>query len=263
MESPLEERYASLEQAARDRLDAYRTAVSLEKDKEVTEKLMDRFLTAQDAYMAFAKVAVGNAGRYPRTGFRTIEAFQEFAYQALKEVAREGVVSFTVVDLNNLKGMNDLGELLGDHCLDRMAAIVKANVRSQDIIGSPSSRSDELYILSPRTGEAGVGILERRLNAALEDPANCFEPTLDNSGYVKVSAAVGRTTVTHQDLMGDGAVRELDFKANILPAYEMMRAEANANMRARKSEMYFADSTLKRGEKPRIYSEADLAELVK
>ena len=68
--------------------------------------------------------------------------------------AREtgGKVAVFIFDLDNFKNFNDTnGHLMGDHLLTNLAALVKDNVRSDDIFGRFGGE-EFLLVMPNRTG---------------------------------------------------------------------------------------------------------------
>jgi diguanylate cyclase (GGDEF)-like protein/PAS domain S-box-containing protein len=76
-------------------------------------------------------------------------------------------VSIIVTDMDKLKSVNDqYGHSVGDRVIQKVAAIILESVRSEDI--AARTGGDEFTILLPKTGEAVVGDIVKRLQINIQ-----------------------------------------------------------------------------------------------
>jgi diguanylate cyclase (GGDEF)-like protein len=115
-----------------------------------------------------------------------------FLLEALdKEIARcqrqQSPVGLLFVDVDGFKAINDdLGHLMGDHLLKRVAAALSATLRQADILARYGG--DEFLILPMAPNEAGLPQLAERLRLAVE------QRELEAAGIpVAVGVSIGGT----------------------------------------------------------------------
>jgi diguanylate cyclase (GGDEF)-like protein/PAS domain S-box-containing protein len=138
-------------------------------------------------YEAVKKLAVtdGLTGIFNRTYFE--------AELARIEEAHEFPVSLVVVDLDNMKVINDRqGHPVGDHLLRRTAAVLQTVLRAEDILARIGG--DEFAMLLPRTNLDTAERLVASIRAAVDADNVCF-PDLT------LQLSLGLSTAEHANLM--------------------------------------------------------------
>jgi diguanylate cyclase (GGDEF)-like protein len=112
-------------------------------------------------------------------------------------VTRPGPVSLAVIDLDHFKSINDrYGHQVGDRVLVRVARLIEAHVRSEDIV--VRTGGEEFAVLMPASrGEEAAACCER-LRAMIGD-----EPWADIAPGLAVTASIGVVSVPGGADIGD------------------------------------------------------------
>lgn len=101
------------------------------------------------------------------TGISNLRTFYELAGQEFRRFLRNGGdLTLIVIDLDRFKEINDsLGHAAGDDALRAFVAVVRDNLRDQDIFARAGG--DEFRILLPGTNLAGAQWVAERIRAAI------------------------------------------------------------------------------------------------
>jgi len=121
-----------------------------------------------------AAVAVQNIQLYelaaldPLTGVHARRFFERWLIKELHTSLRHPQpISLLMVDVDNMKGINDTaGHLGGDQALRRIGEVLRTATRESDIVGRYGG--DEFVILMPHTELGGAAQVGQRILAALE-----------------------------------------------------------------------------------------------
>ena len=123
----------------------------------------------------------------PLTGVLNRRGFLERMARERTRAAAGETLTLVYLDLDAFKALNDrLGHAVGDDCLVRAAAALKAELRPGDRIARMGG--DEFVMLLPGLGEAAGAALVPRLRAALEGIVAAGWPIRGSFGAVAVAA---------------------------------------------------------------------------
>lgn len=102
-----------------------------------------------------------------KLGCYNINYFNSIARNELKRAERYNQsFSIIIMDLDDFKSINDTqGHLFGDKILERFVSVVKANLRSEDVLARYGG--DEFIILLPQTGRIGARAMAERIKYRL------------------------------------------------------------------------------------------------
>lgn len=102
-----------------------------------------------------------------KLGCYNISYFTSIARNELKRAERYNQsFSLIIMDLDDFKSINDThGHLFGDKILERFVSVVKANLRSEDVLARYGG--DEFIILLPQTGRIGARAMAERIKYRL------------------------------------------------------------------------------------------------
>jgi diguanylate cyclase (GGDEF)-like protein len=128
------------------------------------------------------------------TNLKNRRAFnQELEYSLLLSKRRSSHLSLTFFDLDDFKNVNDtLGHQTGDKVLQRVADILKDNIRQTDIIGRWGG--EEFIVAFIDTELENAKFITEKIRTHIEK--DDFLSQLKN---MKVTASFGLTTITTQD----------------------------------------------------------------
>ncbi|MCG0239868.1 MAG: diguanylate cyclase [Firmicutes bacterium] len=100
------------------------------------------------------------------TGVLNHSTFYQRLTEAVERARQErGALSLILVDLNNMKAINDTyGHLAGDQALREWAALLRANVRPQDLVARYGG--DEFAVILPGASRSDARALVERLHEA-------------------------------------------------------------------------------------------------
>lgn len=126
----------------------------------------------------------------------------------IRNEERETVVA--IVDVDNFKSINDrYGHQIGDICLKKIAHTMRAELRSDDIIGRYGG--EEFIIILPDTSESNGNDIIARIRKSIESIAM---PCFDNS--LQLSASFGFITIRKDStLMVDEIICSADKALNL------------------------------------------------
>ena len=151
-----------------------------------------RVLTEELAYL---KKALQDSSRDDLTGMLRRTMFQELADEHLCILRRHPgrSLSLLVVDLNNLKTINDrYGHPAGDKVLIAFANLLNSSLRDGDLIARGSAGGDEFLVLLPEQNEKGADAARLHLLEEFEEYKKVILPAF-------FGAAVGAATVTAEE----------------------------------------------------------------
>lgn len=120
------------------------------------------------------------------TGAYNLRTFYELAQHELSRLARNGgELALVVMDIDHFKEINDsLGHAAGDEALRQFVAVVKDNLREQDIFARAGG--DEFRLLLPETSTDGAYLVAERIRKAVN------EILINNPrGFVRLSISCG------------------------------------------------------------------------
>jgi diguanylate cyclase (GGDEF)-like protein len=131
----------------------------------------------------------------PLTGSYNRRYFYEMAYTYYEQMQRSGrPLSLLMIDLDHFKGINDTyGHTRGDLVLQKVAAICKNLVRTQDIFSRYGG--EEFILAMPETTLANALVVAERLRNAIEALKNEVEdiPVTASIGVVETAGEVNLT----------------------------------------------------------------------
>jgi diguanylate cyclase (GGDEF)-like protein len=119
----------------------------------------------------------------PLTGLFSHRHFQQEIEQSIRRAIRsEQPLSLVILDLDHFKELNDTaGHAVGNECLTRVAALLRASLRATDVLARFGG--DEFELLLPETpGEAALSVAEK-IRSRIAD--------LSVGSAVKVTATIG------------------------------------------------------------------------
>jgi diguanylate cyclase (GGDEF)-like protein len=104
----------------------------------------------------------------PKTGLFNMRHFSAALEQELRRAERfERPLSLLMIDVDHLREINNtLGHVVGDRCLQIVAASLRAATRDYDV--SARFGGDEFCVLLPETGEDGALTVAERVRATVE-----------------------------------------------------------------------------------------------
>jgi diguanylate cyclase (GGDEF)-like protein len=152
-----------------------------------------------------AAVAVQNIQLYelaaldPLTGVHARRFFERWMTRQLRAALRTPQpVSLLMVDVDNMKGINDTaGHLGGDQALRRVGEVLRVATRDTDIVGRYGG--DEFAILMPNTGSGGAATVGARIVAMLDETQHeRADPP------VAIRCSLGMSTISAHDPGRDG-----------------------------------------------------------
>lgn len=142
------------------------------------------------------------------TGAYNLRTFYELAQHELSRLTRNGGdLALVVMDIDHFKEINDsLGHAAGDEALRQFVAVVKDNLREQDIFARAGG--DEFRLLLPETSTDGAYLVAERIRKAVN------EILINNPrGFVRLSISCGVAaciggdeTLDHATLCADDAL---------------------------------------------------------
>jgi diguanylate cyclase (GGDEF)-like protein/PAS domain S-box-containing protein len=99
------------------------------------------------------------------TGVYNLRTFYELARHEVSRLVRNGgELALVVIDIDHFKGINDsLGHAAGDNALKQFVAVVRENLREQDIFARAGG--DEFRLLLPDTSPAGAHLVAERIRS--------------------------------------------------------------------------------------------------
>jgi len=125
----------------------------------------------------------------PLTGLANRRAFEDTARSVL---ARGGVVSFVLLDVDHFKNVNDAyGHATGDEVLKEVSTIVRAAVRRTDLVARYGG--EEIAILLDGQNEGLALKVAEIVRKRIEE--HVFAAGIDN---VRVTASLGAVTTTRE-----------------------------------------------------------------
>jgi two-component system cell cycle response regulator len=121
------------------------------------------------------------------------------------------------LDVDHFKAINDeYGHLCGDLVLQKLAEVIRANLRHADFCGRLGG--EEFAVILPETDEAGAVEFAERLRNAIATTS----VTLPARGALHFTASIGATTFD----AGDGSVAAIVDRAD-RAMYQAKRAGRN------------------------------------
>lgn len=126
------------------------------------------------------------------TGLANRRTFAERLEREWRRAARDGKpLSLLFIDADRFKPFNDrYGHLAGDHCLERLAAVIAATVRRPgDLVARYGG--EEFVLLLPGTDDVGARRIAEAVRVAVVALAI---PHADNEPYGIVTASIGVAT---------------------------------------------------------------------
>lgn len=168
-----------------------------------------------------AAVAVQNIQLYelaaldPLTGVHARRFFESWTLKQLRASFRNPEpISLMMLDVDNMKGINDMaGHLGGDQALRRVGEALRTATRESDVVGRYGG--DEFAILMPNTELDGASQVGKRILAALEG-----QHLIGTSGDVAVRCSLGLSTLPAH------SVPNWDDSKPLTPEYFASVAEA-------------------------------------
>ena len=139
------------------------------------------------------------------TGAYNLRTFYELAQHELSRLTRSGgELALVVIDLDHFKDINDsLGHATGDEALRQFVAVVKQNLRDQDIFARAGG--DEFRLLLPDTSTEGAHLVAERIRKAVN------QVVLNNPrGLVRLSISCGIAACDASDESLDKATLRAD-----------------------------------------------------
>ncbi|MCX7679588.1 MAG: diguanylate cyclase [Spirochaetes bacterium] len=122
-----------------------------------------------------------------KLGCYNINYFNTVAHNEIKRAERYShCFSIIIIDLDDFKAINDTyGHIVGDKILEQFVAVIKANLRSEDVLARYGG--DEFIILLPQTGRVGARAMAERIKHRLEEH---FKSSENKSISVRFSAGI-------------------------------------------------------------------------
>lgn len=122
----------------------------------------------------------------PLTGLFNRAGFDLMVYHRFHRRGEDQPVSLIAIDLNHFKSINDRwGHQTGDLALCHLARLLKAQVRTNDVIGRLGG--DEFLILLPGSDLEHADVIGRRIGtAARREPL-----TIDDTAVTMLSLSIG------------------------------------------------------------------------
>ncbi|MFI2812042.1 diguanylate cyclase [Microbulbifer sp. JSM ZJ756] len=137
----------------------------LDSSRDEAQKLLNT-LTVELENHAATDALTGLANR--REAYRVLQELER-AGQALGEYA------ILIGDLDHFKALNDSrGHNFGDRVLKDVAAVLKGNTRSGDLVARWGG--EEFLVLLPNTGTSGASVLAEKLRQKVEALGHQYEP---------------------------------------------------------------------------------------
>jgi diguanylate cyclase (GGDEF)-like protein/PAS domain S-box-containing protein len=142
------------------------------------------------------------------TGVNNRRYLFEIAAQEFQIAARYGLpLSVLMFDVDEFKVINDnFGHVIGDQALQRLTQIVRAQLRSADVLGRYGG--DEFIVLLPQTGASEAKILGERIHISV---ASMRMET--KKGVISLTISLGIAQMFHRAVQPD-TVEELFQRAD-------------------------------------------------
>ncbi|MEN9538579.1 MAG: hypothetical protein RLZZ126_814 [Pseudomonadota bacterium] len=134
------------------------------------------------------------------TGLKNRTAFDRIMRQQASRSARAHVpLSLVMVDVDGLGGINaSLGRVGGDHVLQQVATVLKAQARAYDYV--VRYESDCFCVVLPDTGADGALVVAERARAQLAAVRWRHRPVTVSMGVVTAHTVEGLATVERDGL---------------------------------------------------------------
>lgn len=171
--------------------------------KEAHEQQMEMALRLYDLYEEAQNQAITDG----LTGLATHAFFQQRLAQEMSESFRyHHPLSFIIFDLDHFKPINDTyGHQAGDIVLKESAAMLKARVRTSDLVARYGG--EEFAIILPQTTEDDAFALAERLRIELEQ----MEIPINASRKLKVTASIGVASRGENDATPKELIKRADM----------------------------------------------------